>query len=127
MGSLTYDRVTVEFDDRILEHLEIVIVEKLRCGESFLFSWQNAAESGNGWSSVWLHPSIPLYFRFAGGHAAAINPLWLAQLDSSANSERGLVATGEDKASVATSRASRPDTTYGVHPASSSKTVARVD
>jgi len=119
--------VTVEFDDRLLAHLKIVIVQKLRRGESFLFSWQNAAESGHGRSSAWLHPSIPLYFKFAGGHAAAINQRWLAQLDSSANSAHGLVATGEDKASVATSRASRPDTTYGVRPASSSKTVARVD
>lgn len=95
MGSLNYDRLTVRFDDRTLTHLQIVIVQKLRRGESFLFSWRDAVEAGSGRSSVWLHPAIPLYFTFSG-KPPAINPLWLAQLTRSANSAQGLIATGED-------------------------------
>jgi len=95
MGSLNYDRLTVHFDVRILAHLQIVIVQKLRRGESFLFSWRDAREVGSGRSSVWLHPAIPLYFNFSS-KPPVINPLWLAELTRSANSAQGLIATGED-------------------------------
>lgn len=122
MGSLTYDRVTVEFDDRTLAHLQIVIVQKLRRGESFLLSWRNAAEVGDGRSSAWLHPAIPLYFKFAGGQPPTINPLWLAQLTRSANSSQGLVATGEERALVEQAgHGSRPDASYNVHAAPASQ------
>lgn len=114
MGSLTYDRVTVDFDDRILAHLQIVIVQKLRRGESFMLSWRNAAEVGDGRSSAWLHPAIPLYFKFSGGQPPSINPLWLAQLTRSANSSQGLVATGEDRSGPesAPTHSSRPDASF---------------
>ncbi len=95
MGSLMYDRITIEFDDRILAHLQIVIVQKLRRGESFSFSWRNSQNAGGGRCSAWLHPSIPLYFRFFGGKPPAINPIWLAELSRSANSSQGLVASSE--------------------------------
>ena len=127
MGSLTYDRVTVEFDDRILAHLQIVIVQKLRRGESFLLSWRNAAEAGNGRSSAWLHPAIPLYFKFSGGQPPSINPLWLAQLTRSANSSQGLVATGEERAMAEperperTDRSHRPDQKFTVRAAPASQ------
>jgi hypothetical protein len=97
MGTLSYDRVVVEFDDRILTHLQVVIVQKLRRGESFLFSWRNAAEVGDGRSSAWMNPSIPLYFKFAGGHTPTLNPAWIAQLTRSANSSQGLIATSEER------------------------------
>jgi len=127
MGSLTYDRVTVEFDDRILAHLQIVIVQKLRRGESFLLSWRNAAEAGNGRSSAWLHPAIPLYFKFSGGQPPSINPLWLAQLTRSANSSQGLVATGEEHAMsepddpVNSKRNHRPEQKFAVRNAPTSQ------
>jgi hypothetical protein len=112
MGSLTYDRVTVDFDDRILAHLQIVIVQKLRRGESFLLSWRNAAEVGNGRSSAWLHPAIPLYFKFSGGQPPTINPVWLAQLTRSANSSQGLVATGEERAMDDPQTPERPERSH---------------
>lgn len=126
MGSLTYDRVTVDFDDRILAHLQIVIVQKLRRGESFLLSWRNSAEVGDGRSSAWLHPAIPLYFKFSGGQPPSINPLWLAQLTRSANSSQGLVATGEDRSPTDPAHSSRPDAAFDIHAAPTSQsTVAR--
>jgi hypothetical protein len=94
MGSLTYDRFTVQFDDRMLAHLEIVIIRKLRCGESLLLSWQNAAGAGGGRGSIWLNPAIPLYFKFATEMRPAIEPLWIAELTRSANSAQGLIVTG---------------------------------
>ncbi|TFB48148.1 ATP-dependent DNA ligase [Cryobacterium tagatosivorans] len=95
MGSLTYDKFTIEFDDRMLAHLQIVIVQKLRRGESFVFSWRNAPEAGDGRSAIWLHEAIPLYFRFSGSRSPEINVQWVAALTRTANGSQGLLAIGE--------------------------------
>jgi len=68
MGTLTHDGLTVHFDDRVLSHVQIVVVQKLRRNESFLMSWRDSDSVGDGRSSIWLSDSIPLHFRFAGGH-----------------------------------------------------------
>ncbi|WP_297345228.1 hypothetical protein [Amnibacterium sp.] len=39
MGTLTYDGTVIEFDDRTLTHLEIVIVQRFRTGNGVLLSW----------------------------------------------------------------------------------------
>jgi hypothetical protein len=114
MGTLTYDGVVVEFDDRLLAHLQIVIVQKLRCGESFLLSWKDAVSIGNGRSSVWLHPSIPLYFKFWGSRPPTINRQWIAELTASANSAHGLVVFGEDGSHQPTAgRGGEPNSQHG--------------
>lgn len=117
MGTLSYDRIVVEFDDRTLTHLQVVIVQKLRRGESFLFSWRNAHEVGDGRSSAWMHPSIPLYFKFTGGHTPTLNGEWIAQLTRSANSSQGLVATSEERCTASGHSGGR-DVTFTVAPAS---------
>jgi hypothetical protein len=117
MGTLSYDRVVVEFDDRILTHLQVVIVQKLRRGESFLFSWRNAMEVGDGRSSAWLNPAIPLYFKFTGGHTPTLNPDWIAQLTRSANSSQGLIATSEERC-LTTNHVSGADVAFSVKSAS---------
>jgi hypothetical protein len=101
MGSLTYDRVVVEIDDRILAHLQLVIVQKLRRGESFVLSWQDSDAVGSGRSSVWLNPAIPLYFKYAGGQAVSLSRQWIEDLSRSANSAQGLVIVSEDVAGPA--------------------------
>ncbi|SDK42253.1 hypothetical protein SAMN05216282_1067 [Cryobacterium psychrotolerans] len=95
MGSLTYDRVVVDIDDRTLTHVQIVVIQKLRRGESFSLSWNDSAQGGGGRSSVWLNPAIPLYFKFAGGSVPTINPHWLEELTRSAASSQGLVISSE--------------------------------
>lgn len=95
MGSLTYDGLVIQFEDRVLAHIQIAIVQKLRRGESFLLSWRDSDSVGDGRSSVWLGPAIPLYFKFTGGHTPTINREWLAHLSESADSSQGLVVTGE--------------------------------
>jgi len=127
-----YKGMIVDFDDRILAHLQVVIVQKLRRGESFLLSWPNVGDAG-GHSSAWLHPSIPLYFRFCGGHAPSINQQWLNCLSESANSSAGLVVTCEEEAllDAVPRRASLPHRHregYLVHAApASQETTARQD
>ena len=121
MGSLTYDRVVVEFDDRILAHLQVVIIHKLRRGEGFVISWRDAAVAGDGRSSAWLHPAIPLYFKFTGGRAPIINPQWRAQLTRSANSSQGLVVTGEESSMLERDPAARAEVAFSIRPAATTR------
>ncbi|WP_285117389.1 ATP-dependent DNA ligase [Leifsonia sp. fls2-241-R2A-40a] len=96
MGTLTYDSIVIEFEDRLLAHLQIVIVNKLRRRESFAMSWRDSAEVGDGRSAIWLDPSIPMYFKFDGSRMPAINREWVERLTESACSSHGLVVVGED-------------------------------
>src|SRR4051812_808557 len=95
MGTLQYDGVLVEFDDRLLAHLQIVIVQKIRRGESFLMSWRDSSDTGDGHSAIWIHPTQNLYFKFVGSRNPTINQDWLDQLMLSANSARGLLVMRE--------------------------------
>ncbi|WP_174844649.1 ATP-dependent DNA ligase [Cryobacterium ruanii] len=121
MGSLTYDRVIVEIEDRTLAHLQFVIVQKLRRGESFLLSWHDSAGVGSGRSSIWLNPAIPLYFKYVGGHAATLNRQWIEDLSRSANSAPGLVIVSEAGFLPVTTSAARPKSTIDA------RTTARTD
>jgi hypothetical protein len=91
MGKLTYDStVVVDFDDRLLAHLQMVIATKLRRGESFAFSWRDEAAVGDGRTTIWLNPALPLVFKYFGSKPPAINRLWVEALLQAANSSSGL-------------------------------------
>jgi hypothetical protein len=91
MGKLTYDsHLTVEFDDRLLAHLQVVIGMKLRRGESFYFSWRDDPKAGDGRSTIWIQDSVPLYYRYYGGKPPALNRLWIEALLATANTATGL-------------------------------------
>ena len=96
MGTLTYGGTRIGFEDRLLEHLHIVIVQQLKRGESFAVSWKDSAEIGDGRSSIWLHPGCNLYFKFFGGRSPQISTDWLHLLTDSARSSRGLIVVNED-------------------------------
>lgn len=96
MGTLTINGIQVGFEDRLLEHLHIVITQRLRNGESFAMSWKNSTSVGDGRSSVWLHPYCEIHFRFEGGRVPAINGSWIETLTESAASSRGLIVVNED-------------------------------
>lgn len=100
MGTLQYNGALVEFDDRLLAHLQIVIVQKIRRGESFLMSWGDSAGMGDGHSAIWIHPTHNLYFTFVGGTNPRINEAWLGELTRSANSAGGLLVTEEPDGGV---------------------------
>jgi hypothetical protein len=92
MGKLLYSSTAMEirFDDRALAHLQLVIGAKLRRGEKFFFSWREDDTSGSGRSSIWLEPSIPLYFKFSGSRSVEINRAWIDALVHSSHSSSGL-------------------------------------
>ncbi len=96
MGSIRYDGLTTHFEDRLLSHLQIVIVQKLMRDESFLMSWKDSANAGDGRSSIWLSPDVSITFKFLGSRVPEINTDWLLRLGESANATTGLLVTKED-------------------------------
>lgn len=91
MGTLTYDsRVVATIDDRVLAHLQVVVWAKLRRGEQFAFTFNDAERSGLGRSSIWISPSISLSFDYFGGKMPLLNTAWIDLLTKSANSAGGL-------------------------------------
>ena len=91
VGKLTYEgNVKVDVEDRALAHLQVVIGNKLRRGESFYFSWADQASTGGGRTSIWIHPRCSLTFKYFGSKAPQLNPAWIDALSFVANSPSGL-------------------------------------
>lgn len=92
MGKLIYGAPmwSVEFEDRALAHLRIVIIAKLRRNETLTLSWKSDAVGVAGRSSIWLHPAIPMQFVFFGGREPVLNRAWIEALMVTANSPAGL-------------------------------------
>jgi hypothetical protein len=100
MGTLYYgDAVSsVEFDDRLLAHLQLAIVTKLRRNESFVFSWDVPVTAGSGSNSVWISPTVGLRFTYPTRTRETINRAWVEALVRTANSVSGLRIVDEPDA-----------------------------
>lgn len=99
MGTLTYDStLTADIDDRTLAHIQIVIGAKLLRNEPFYFAWKDNPSLGEGRSIIWVHPAVPLAFKFVGSRMPLINREWIDTLMVSANTPGGLVLTPEPSA-----------------------------
>ncbi|MFT4212944.1 MAG: hypothetical protein QM626_13855 [Microbacterium sp.] len=98
MGTMFYgdDSTALHFEDRALAHLKVVIATKLRRGESFTISWVHGPGEQRGRSTVWISPSIPLRFVFDDPEPTTLNPRYLDQLATSANSSGGIQLIDED-------------------------------
>ena len=96
MGAITYDGTQVQFEDRLLTHLQIVIVQKFQRGDSFLMSWKDSPSIGHGRAAIWLAPNLPIYFKFYSSHLPGINREWLKRLGASADGSSGLIVVAED-------------------------------
>lgn len=91
MGKFTYDGIVrVDFEDRLLLHLQLVIGAKLRRGESFHFAWKDDTSIGDGRTIVWLHPRASLVYKYYGSRTPSINMAWIEALTFTANSTMGL-------------------------------------
>ncbi|MFE7846759.1 ATP-dependent DNA ligase [Microbacterium sp. NPDC057407] len=109
MGKFMYgEMVSHEFDDRLLAHLEVVMVQKLRRNEPFLFAWNQNMSLGSGRMSVWVHASAHLAFKYNGGRPPTLNRDWLEALATAANSTQGLRALPEPPATGGEADASPP-------------------
>jgi hypothetical protein len=90
MGQLHYGTKPeiITFDDRLLWHLKLVVLAKLRRRESFSFSWRRIED--NGLACVWLHPHCDLVFEFDSDSEPDVNHAWLEALMHSANTTGGM-------------------------------------
>ena len=96
MGKFIYENtIKADFEDRLLNHLQIVITTKLRRGEAFTFMWKDDTSIGDGRTMVWLHPAASIAYKFYGSRRPAINPAWLEALTIVANSSTGLYVIPE--------------------------------
>ncbi|MFP3381362.1 hypothetical protein SB767_34135, partial [Bacillus sp. SIMBA_069] len=78
MGYLVYDNnCRVYFDDRVLAHLQLVVVSKLRRKESFVLRFVESPHAGGGHTSLWIDSSLPLRFHFLGSRPPGIDPEWV--------------------------------------------------
>jgi len=95
MGRFIYDTASnsVDIEDRTLAHLRIVIMNKLRRSESFMFDVE--VGDGSGRRSFWMSPSVPIQFHFYGGRPPRINRTWIEELMLIASSPNGLSISPE--------------------------------
>jgi hypothetical protein len=99
MGKFVYgSSVTfVEFDDRTLAHLEVVITAKLRRRESLAFTWQYSTSRVGGTTTVWLNAAVPVKFDYYGSRHPVLNREWIEALMLLANTPAGLTVVDEPK------------------------------
>lgn len=97
MGVLRYGmNQEFSFDDRLLTHMKLAIVTKLRRGESFTLSWNRESADGSGRSTLWMDAAIPLWFEFSSPRAQMnLNKHWVEQLLASANATGNMVPVPE--------------------------------
>ncbi|WP_166878728.1 hypothetical protein [Salinibacterium sp. ZJ450] len=97
MGKLVYGspETEIEFEDRLLAHLQRAIIAQLRRGESFAISWQEDKAQGGGRRTLWLHPAIPLQFVFDESEQPEFNRRWVEALIVSGYSAHGLYLVPE--------------------------------
>ncbi|HEX5730844.1 hypothetical protein [Microbacterium sp.] len=98
MGQLLYGAApAIQIEDWGLQHLQAVMLTKLRRDESFSFSWDNepdvdgdATEPVRGHhGTVWISKSTPLYFSYDAPRHGPLNKRWLAALAVAAGSSSG--------------------------------------
>lgn len=100
MGLLVYGGDRYSFEDRQLAHVKVALQRKLRKQECFLMSWTVEPSDGSGRVSLWMSPSIPLSFHFSGSRAPVINEEWLAVLEHTSHTPRGLTIISEQEAEI---------------------------
>lgn len=101
MGKFIYSTATNSFDidDRTLAHLRIVMMNKLRRSESFMFDL--TMSDGSGSRSFWISPQVSIQFQFFGSRGPRINRAWVEELMFAASSARGLTIVPEPTESSA--------------------------
>ncbi len=97
MGQLIYGSTAtpIEMNDRLLAHVQLAIITKLRRNEQFMLSWDHGTDQGGGRSSIWIHPSIAMHFIFSGGKRPTMNRAWVEGMLASANSVGGMHVVAE--------------------------------
>ena len=77
MGFFVYDDVrAIRVDDRLLAHLQVVVIDKLRRQEKFVLNLTN----GQALVTMWLNAFTPMQFVYEGNRPPRINAAWIELL-----------------------------------------------
>ncbi|WP_136588147.1 MULTISPECIES: ATP-dependent DNA ligase [Actinomycetes] len=88
MGRLIYqERTVVDIEDRLLSHLRIVVMNKLRRQESFML---NLPHPEHGKLSIWFHPATPIVMQFYGSRPPQIDKHLIEEMMEQASGPDGL-------------------------------------
>jgi hypothetical protein len=92
MGRLIYGArgMHIEIDDRLLAHVQTVMITKLRRKEAFALSWVESVSNGSGRRTIWINESLELAFEYNGSRAVEIDRGLAEELLSRSNSSSGL-------------------------------------
>jgi hypothetical protein len=113
VGKFIYDSsIKVEFEDRLLAHLQAVIMAKVRRGESFPFTWKDDISIGGGRTTVYVHPHVSMVFKYHGSRNPQLSNSWLHALTYNANSGRGLYVVPEPDESASREPEPRPEMVF---------------
>ncbi len=92
MGQFIYDDArAIEIEDRALNHLQLVIVDKLRRGECFALSLGD----GDRTVTMWLNPYTAIQFVYHGNRRPVVNRDWVEALAINAGVSGVLMLTPE--------------------------------
>lgn len=93
MGTLKYGRPqrNYQVDDRMLAHLAVVLIKKLRGDEAFWFSISTA----DGPVVLCMSGKVPLRFEFVDSRSISINRDWVHAIEQSAHDPLGFRAVDE--------------------------------
>ena len=109
MGQLIYDSsLRLDFNDRMLAHLQVAFAVKLHSDEGFLFSWRQERDGDGGRGAIWIHPDISILYRFTDRLRPRLNPRWVDALVQSAISAEGMSALPEPGPPTAADLLPRP-------------------
>lgn len=97
MGQFIYNSlIHVTIPDSDLANLEAVVGRKFVAQEPFYFSWNRHVNTGECRTTIWLHPSISLHFRYLANRRPALNRIRVAEMLLQANSVIGLMMMLDD-------------------------------
>ncbi|MBP3978490.1 ATP-dependent DNA ligase [Microbacterium sp. BLY] len=103
MGRFIYEgSAKIEVEDRALRHLQLVMTAKLRRGEPFPYTWKEDASIGGGRTTVWVHATSSIVFKYVGSRQPEINRAWVDALAFTANAPGGLYLVPEPTGSAVT-------------------------
>ncbi len=92
MGKLIYGAIQrqIVMDDRLLAHLEAVVLSRLRRNNAFALHWKERSDTGEGRRTVWVHPAADLYFEYDSANPGEMDRELLDGLAKAADSNQGI-------------------------------------
>ena len=111
MGALIYGVApAIEMDDRVLRHIQVVMIQKLRRNEPFAFNWDEQPGvrgdgEGGAHGTIWISNASQLYFRYDGPrNKHELNAMWIDQLMKATYKADGLSILPEPSVNHAPTR-----------------------